>query len=489
MNNTRLLLFTALASIAILIIVSCQKDTFFVGDDLTLRYEVDTLRFDTVFTTVGTITRSIKVYNDYDEKVNIESITLRNEGTKFRLNVQGFSNGPIEDIVIQPQDSIYIFVEATVDPDAPISVSPFIIEDAITIITTNPDTIYLEAYGQNANYIPSNVSNGQFNYVSCNLGEWTWDDPKPYVMYGSLFIDSCTLVLPPGCRVYVHGGIADNELGVYNDGLLIIGQQGQIQARGELGNPVTIRTDRLEPSFQDDAGQWGGILLASSRQNTFDYTTILHSIVGVRVDSSSNATLNNCEIGFNSANAILGVHSKIVANNCLFHSSNSHGINLVHGGEYDFQYCTVFNESSQTHAVNINNYKCLDQLCFNAIKNPVDATFRNCLLYGYNSDEVWLEDIDFEDNSDFNYFFDHCGLRIDELLDAQLFPNFFENCSNCLTLSSDDEVFIDIDSTNFRLDTMSLAIDKAKVISTLNIDIEGNSRGSNPDLGCYEFLQ
>ena len=81
----------ALLSIMILI-VSCVNDDFYEGDDINLRFEVDTLRFDTVFTTVGTITRSVKVYNDLDEKINIEKITLANPGSQFRLNSQGFNN-------------------------------------------------------------------------------------------------------------------------------------------------------------------------------------------------------------------------------------------------------------------------------------------------------------------------------------------------------------------------------------------------------------
>ncbi len=467
----------------------CRDDSFYTENDLQLRYEMDTLRFDTVFTTVGTITRSVKVYNDYDERVNIESISMLNNQSKFRINVQGFNDAVINDIVIQPNDSIYIFVEATIDPDAPLSISPFVIEDGILVKTIQTDTVHLEAFGQNANYIPSNSSNNDFNFVSCDFGEWIWDDPKPYVIYGALFIDSCSLVLPPGCRVYVHGGIAINDIGVYNDGLLIFGPQGQLRSEGVLGNPVTIQSDRLEPAFQDDPGQWGGILFASQLENTLDYTNILHSIVGVRVDSASNATLNNCNIAYTSANGILGVHSTITANNCLIHSSLSHGINLVYGGDYTFQHCTVYNASSQTHAVNANNYRCLDPLCFEAAKNTMNTTFRNCLFSGFNSDEIWLDDIDPSDNNDFFYFFDHCGLRIDELLDPALFPNFFENCSNCLEIETTDSLFISIDSIDFHLDTMSVAIDQGKFLPNLQLDQDGFVRDAIPDLGCYEFQQ
>lgn len=470
--------------------MSCTQETFFEDDNLSLRFEVDTLRFDTVFTSVGTITRSVKVYNDYDQRINISSITLAKPDGPFRLNSHGFNTLPIQDIVIQPEDSIYIFVEATIDPDAPISESPFIIEDQILITTTNQQYVQVEAYGQNANYIPDNASAGRFSYVSCNFDEWIWDDPKPYVLYGSLLIDSCSLILPEGTRVYIHGGIADNELGVYNDGLLIVGRNGTIQSKGTIDNPVRIQTDRLEESFQDDAGQWGGILLTSDNDNRFDHTDIFHSIVGIRVDSSANAQIHNCEIAFNSSNAVLGVHSTIHATNSLFHSSLSHGVNLVHGGDYRLEHCTVYNESSQTHALNMNNYKCLDQLCTQALKNQFNGVFRSCVFSGFNTDEIWLDDIDEEDNNDLRYFFDNCVLRIDELIEPALFPNFFENATDIVNHDADDTLFIGLDSLNFQLDTMSIARDAGQYISTLPIDKEGVMRSNtSPDAGCFEFVE
>ncbi len=472
----------------VILATSCMDDNFYEGDDISLRFEVDTLRFDTVFTTVGTITRSVKVFNDLDERINIESITLADPEGPFRLNSQGFNSLPIQDIVIQPNDSIYIFVEATIDPDAPVSISPFILEEQILLTTTNEQSIQIEAFGQNANYL-ENARTGSFSLLSCDFEEVTWDDPKPYVIYGSLLIDSCTLVLPAGTEIYVHGGIANNALGVYNDGLIVVGNNGTIQSNGTAELPVRIQTDRLEESFQDDPGQWAGILLTSDNENRFDHTDIFHSIVGIRVDSAANAEIHNCEIAFNSGNALLGVHSTIHATNSLFHSSLSHGVNLVHGGDYQLEYCTVYNESSQTHALNMNNFLCLDQFCQQALKNPLNGIFRNCIFGGFNSDEVWLDDIDPDDNNDLQYFFDHCVFRIDELIDPNLFPNFFENVSNSINYDANDTLFLDVDSLFFQLDTMSIARDVATPISALPLDkVDFIRSTSSPDVGCFEFV-
>ena len=45
----------------------------------------------------------------------------------------------IRDIDILPEDSIYVFAEATIDPDQPVSVSPFILEAEIVFTTNNTD--------------------------------------------------------------------------------------------------------------------------------------------------------------------------------------------------------------------------------------------------------------------------------------------------------------------------------------------------------------
>jgi len=88
-----------------------------------------------------------------------------------------------------------------------------------------------------------------------------------------------------------------------------------------------------------------------------------------------------------------------------------------------------------------------------------------------------------------NYFFDHCILRIDELLDPGLQPNFFENVSMSLNSDLDDSLYLAVDSLDFHLDTLSIAIDIGLDIPSLPLDKDGNLRESGlTDIGCFEFV-
>ena len=168
-------------------------------------------------------------------------------------------------------------MEVTVDPDAPLSISPFVIEELIHIRANNSSfDIHLEAWGQNANY-PTMFDNGTINPFSCNGGTLVWDDPKPYVIYGVLFLDGCVLRIAPGTDIFVHGGVGINEqLGIFNDGIIVISENSRIESLGTADEPVTFSSDRLEDEFAEVAGQWAGILIqAGSRGNRMEHTLSL----------------------------------------------------------------------------------------------------------------------------------------------------------------------------------------------------------------------
>lgn len=463
-----------------------------MSGDIPLRFSSDTLRFDTVFTTLGSATRFIKVYNDQEDAIIINDIDIQGQmGDFFRINADGISSPVDEDIRIEGQDSIYIFAEVTIDPDQSLSESPFFIEDHVTLQSNGQSyTFYLEAWGQNANYIPSKTSGSQVNLLSCNFNTITWDDPRPYVIYGALLIDSCELVIPKGTQVYVHGGIAINELGIYNDGLLFFLPDGSIKVQGTVDEPVTIQTDRLEHSFDQLPGQWAGIILgAGSTGNEFNYTTIKNSIVGLSVDSTASVSLKNNIIAYTSGDGLRATHAFVDAENCLFFQNGGYGLNLNFGGNYTFDFCTVVNTDNQLSAVNMNNIKCTNPLCEGEILfNGLTATFKNCIFTGNDRDEISLLDgFDGSDPSKFNYFMSNCIVQVDELLDSENFPNFFDRCAGCINSDFGDTLFLEPDNYNYQLDTMSIAIDQGISIPQITIDLIGHPRDMQPDIGCYEF--
>ena len=219
-----------------LLLTSCYDEKFTTDTNDTLSIRIDTLTFDTVLTQVSTVTRFFKIYNPHGLSVRVSEIKVTGKDAHFfRLNVDGYTGDIIRNIDILPEDSIYVFAEATIDPDQPLSISPFILEAEIVFTTNNTNQeVTLIAWGQNANYIPGPNTPNRISLLTCDFGEVIWDDPKPYVLYGTLLIDSCTLVLPPGARLYVHGGIANNQLGIYNEGLIYTLPSGKLKVTGTV---------------------------------------------------------------------------------------------------------------------------------------------------------------------------------------------------------------------------------------------------------------
>lgn len=470
------------------------------GDGVQLEFSIDTLRFDTVFTQLGSATRSFKVFNTGRQPVLIDRIHLESgSDSRFRYNVDGLPGAEFTDIRIEAEDSIYVFVEVTVNPDLPVSASPFVIEEHLFFETgSTTRSVLLEAWGQNANYVPSRFNQGGLALLSCNFGEVSWDDPKPYVVYGILLIDSCTLNLPAGTRIYVHGGVArafdeDDETIVYNDGLIYVLPRGKLTVNGTLEEPVIIQGDRLEEGFAEVSGQWVGLRLAS-KGNELEYLILKNSLVGIVVDSAAELTLRNSRIYNTIGAGLIGVHSKITAFNCLFYNNGNRCVQLGYGGDYQFSYCTLASYGVDAPALSLSNGICRDPLCGEFDVYRLNATFRNSIIYGSRKDEVSLSDFTGGAQANtFNISIQNSVVRVEELLDPDKggYPLFLENiCTPCLNPAFGSLLFKDPNTErDYRLDSLSVAIGIANPIAGIPNDLGGNMRdATNPDAGCFEWV-
>lgn len=471
-----------------LLFSNCSKETFHTGD-VTLEFSRDTLRFDTVFTQVGSATRFFKIYNPLDKSLKISKLYMElGADSKFNINVDGIPGGVVKDVEIGPNDSIYVFAEVTVDPDQPLSVSPFILDENL-IIETNGGSqkVVLEAWGQNANYVPSTNGTGNVALLSCDLGTETWDDPKPYVIYGILVIQDCTLKLPAGTRVYVHGGVAlSPDTVVYSDGIIYVSEQGGLMMEGTEGDPVIIQGDRLEEEFVDVPGQWAGIRYTTgSLAANITHTKILNSIVGIRADSAVSLNLNKVEIRNSASSGLVGVSANIKATNCLFADNGGYGMQFEIGGNYDINYCTVANYGNEKSALRMANTLCLNQDCSEYYQASLYARFNNCILFGSQKDEIELFD---GGGVGFDYEITNSIVRVKDLLKPNVYPDFFDHCNPCINAVSSDKLFVDVDGQDYQLDTLSIAEKKAIPISGVVDDLIGVMRdNSAPDIGCYEY--
>lgn len=481
---------------------SCQKeDNFLTDGNARLEFSVDTLRFDTVFTQLGSATRFFKIYNRFDQPVKISRISLpKGQSSSFRLNVDGIPGNLAEEIEIRAKDSLYVFSEVTVDPDQPLSVSPFVIEEEILIeLNGNTQSVKLEAWGQNANYFPSRFNKGVPVVLSCRNGEIIWDDPKPYVAYGAIFIDSCTLVLPPGTRVHVHGGIAQNDLfGVYNDGIIYTLPNGSIKAQGSADAPIIIQGDRLEEAFQEASGQWNGVVIGrGSKNNVFEHSVIKNARFGILADSASEVTLRNTQIYNTASSGLVGFSSKITAENTLVYNNGSTSVQLILGGDYRFTYCTFASYGVNASALGMSNFFCYDDPLNCQVREiwPLKARFFNSIIFGSLADEIEMIDIvGGQEKELFDVEFQNTVVRVKDLLTERdnLYANFFEDiCSPCLNGNREDPLFRDENEDDYRLDSLSIALETGSPILSpraILIDLEGNSRDPVvPDAGCYEY--
>lgn len=474
---------------------SCDPDQdFLTGDSVDVSFSLDTLRFDTVFTELGSATRSLKIFNNTDQPVKLDEVYVEGAtGVDFRINVDGIPGGVVEDAIIWDNDSIWVFVEVTIDPDEDLSASPYVVEDQLVVKTGGKETrMLLEAWGQNANYFPSRFNKGIPVVLSCSGGTIRWDDEKPYVVYGEIFIDNCLLEVAAGTKIYVHGGIAENELlGVFNDGFFVTQPTGRMHLLGTVEDPIIVQGDRLEEGFQELSGQWLGLVFGpGSTGNIIENTVIKNGFFGVYADSTAEVTLRNSIIHTTASSALVGVHSNITAQNCLFYDNGANAVQLIHGGDYQFDHCSVASYGVDASALAMSNFRCYNDECTINSVYRLNADFRNCIFFGSRRDEIILQDA--EGRAVPNLFqlnMSNCLVKVDELITRGdgLYDDFFATyCLDCVNGDQNDAIFLDRAEDNYRLDTLSLAQNQGIVIPGLSLDIEGTPRDAEPDLGCYE---
>ena len=487
---------------------SCTKEVFTTDGADKLAFSKDTLRFDTVFTKVGSATRQFKVYNRSDKWIKIDKIYLK-EGvlSRFNLNIDGVSGDAQQNIEIAPNDSMYIFAEVTINPNQSVSSSPFILNEALVFETNgNTQSVILEAWGQNANYIPSRFGAANASQIT---EDQVWDDPKPYVIYGIFYVNGCQLTIPAGAKIYVHGGLVKNpklnDNRPFNDGLIAMVNGGRLKINGTEAKPVVIQSDRLEKEFEDAPGQWGAIVYdKGSVGNVVNYAVIKNCIVGIFVDSLAEVSLKNTKIYNTSGSAILGRHAKITAQNCLFRRNYATSVSLNLGGEYVFDYCTLANYGADATALSLGNVACLRKdangNCIQKAVNTMNAKFRNCIVFGGRPDEI---DLIQDKTAAFNVQFENCVVRVKDILKPTAYPNFLtENCKDCVNgtgtsalflrdnpkLKNDPKLIGILD--DYHLDTLSIADGKGKFLQGIDKDLDGVLRNSSiPDVGCYERLK
>lgn len=462
---------------------SCEdSDNFSADPNLKIEFSNDTIRFDTVFTSFGSATKKLKVYNRNDNSFNIQSIKIMNpESSGFRMNVDGIAGNSVENIELLRKDSIFIFVEVTVDPLN--SNSPMLIRDSIQFnINGSIQYAYLEAIGQDVELWMGGRTITQDTTIRFE---------KPILIYDSIYVKKgATLNIEKDVKLYFH-----------NNAKVVV--DGTINARGTIDQPIIFRGDRMDNLFtlvpyDRVPGQWQGIFVDSLSFNNYFENVHIRNMSGGIVFKRSNpntlkATFVNTKVHNSTSDGIFAEECWIEGRNSLFTNSVGYTLNLV-GGQYEFTHCTVANHFSwrsmfrQGKALMLSNT--VNDSDGELSPRPLtQANFLNCIISGSSANEYTLN----EKNVTFSYFFKNSVIRAREIESSAFLNVIFKDPKLKKTSAMQEGTTNKYDYLfNFELDSISpaIGIGDASISSTIPFDIRGVSRLQDgySDAGCYEWI-
>jgi len=460
--------------------ISCNSEPDVDDYHTELTFTNDTILFDTVFTTIGSVTKSFVVKNSGNKRIDIKAISVENENSYFKLNIDGVSTNKATNIELMPNDSVFIFAQLKIDPQN--ETNPVLIEDSIVFeMDETSQSVKLIAYGQDVEIIKSAF-----------LETTVWDSKKPYLILDSVYVlPNSTLTIEKGATIYCHKKAKINVF-------------GNIIVNGTIEEPITFRGDRLDEIWEGykydySTPQWDGIaVLPSKRVSSFNHCIIKNATIGFYIgdtnsDEITKVDLQNTIIHNSSFAGIYSINSDLSLTNCQVTNSGVYNIFIIAGGNYNFYHCTIANFFGLDYNTKREEIPCLsitnavidgDDVIYHPLTN---ANFYNCIIDGNLKNEIVFQKME---GVEFNFKFNNCAVKVAESIK----DDFNDNFVNCFFNDTIHYLKLQEWNYSFQLDTNSFAIDKGNAtyisgaFNTEN-DIFGKSRlkDGKPDLGAYEF--
>lgn len=384
-------LFFFIATIAVLLTACTDNDSFSTSTGNRLTFSEDTIRFDTLFSTIPSATQTFWVKNQSGDGIRIRTARLeRSNQSGYRVNVDGTYLDPVgSDFEVRKGDSILVFVEITTHENH--ADEPQLVED--NLIFT--------------------LESGVEQRV--NLRTYSWDAQKisDLVVNQDMVIESSVPILVYGNGIRVEEGVTlslRNTEFYFHDG-------AGIEAFGNvIAENCLFRGDRLDRMFSylpydRISGQWRGIeLLSVDADNTFVDCEIRNAVDAIICDSTT-LYLYNTVIHNSSGEGLSAHHSKLFIDYCQF--TNTFGDCLgLYGCEATIQHSTL----AQFYPFSANRGYALH---FVNTELPMLLVCTNTLVTGY------AEDVVQGDVSDttvvFDYRFADCLLRTPKVEDEERF--------------------------------------------------------------------
>ena len=451
-----------------LFLASCKKDSFITSEFARLNITTDTLKYDTVFTTTGSITKSFKIINENNQKLRLGKIKLMGGvNSAYKMNVDGAATTEVNNLDIEANDSIYVFVSVTINPNA--ANLPFIVSDSILVsYNGNNRYVQLQAYGQNANFLRNRLITG--NVV--------WTNNLPYVILGSIRIDTTAiLTIQPGCKIYSHA----------NAPFIV---DGTLTVNGTQASNVIFSGDRLDGDYKDLPASWPGIYFrGNSKNNVLTYAIVKNAYQAIvtekpSINANPKVILHQCIVDNAYDAGIYCVNSSLQADNSLISNCGSNII-LSYGGVYNFTHCTV--AAYTTNYLNhknpvliVNNF--LNQAGTTLTAN-LNAVFRNNIFWsdgGIVDNEVVVSK---QGANTFTVLFEKNIYRaLTDPANSTLSGNKINADPSFDSIDISKKIF------DFRITKNSFAPGiNAGVLTGFPKDMDDKNRNVGlPDMGCYE---
>lgn len=483
MKSTNPIFFSAIILFITLVtgFTACSDENFSTNPKYKLEFSSDTLTFDTVFTTLGSATSKILVYNRNNVALKISHIGLAGgKNSSFKINVDGSvsPDNQFSDIEIRAKDSLYIFMSVKVDPTD--QNSPVLIEDSLTFQTNgvNQD-IKLQAFGQDMILLKN-------KYM---LNDTTLNATKPYLVYGYLAIDTAkTLTLEPGTKLYFH-----------NNANLVV--YGNLKAEGTAEKPILLRGDRLDKIKYVDpvpynfvSGQWGGVyLLWNDGKHVLKHVNMNSGYVGLYFANTNrnpplpSLEIENCRIHNFLLYGIVAQNGNLTVTNSEISNTSNYSVYLS-GGKHTFIQSTIANYYGSAQPAKRDKEPAVMIMNLNRVA-PMETVFRNCVITGSLGNEFSLA------SKYLNLYkgtFDHCYIRKPKASDLPQFTNIRWYTEKDTVFKSTRYDEIKGTYFNFTPDSVSplRGLADPAVISQyhLEYDLNGNLRDDKPDAGAYEWV-
>lgn len=495
-------IFVVLA-IAIAALSSCRNDFDFetaAGNEL--RFSKDTVYLDTIFTNIGSSTYTLKVYNTTSKDIKIPEIKLnKGDQSGYRLMVDGQPGKSFQNVELLADDSMFVFVETTVDITTQTADNEFLYTDqllfangsesqSVELVTLIKDAVFLypqkDSQGNKETLTFGDAEVEGFwldDNDAVNGDELHWTAEKPYVIYGYAAVPGGkTLQVDAGAEVHFHSGSG-----------LLVADQATLNITGTVDNPVVIQGDRLEPAYENITGQWDMIGLTVGSSANISNAIIKNAANGLWINKNQGVVnLHNVQIYNCSDFGILGVAANIVGTNIVTNNCGSAGFGANAGGDYTFIHSTFANYWYKPNhtSVYLDNYD-------GTAEFALQARFENCIIYS-SSNEALSMDFEGTNQQNFDVYFDHSLIKFFDINNVvfDVFPYSFSDTptfNNCLIARNHQQYrpfFVDYRNNQMMItDQATDLINFGTTNTTIAVseDILGNPRTTR-DLGAYNHV-